>query len=141
MRVEILMIGKIAEKPYRALIDQYLERTRGRLQVEIVPCRDEQEMEKRLQGRDWIVALDERGREPDSIEFSKWLDGRFRSGIGRLTFCLGGAAGLAPGVRKAANETFALSRLTLNHQLALLTLAEQLYRGVTILFGEPYHKA
>ena len=141
MRVEILMIGKIADKPYRVLIDQYLERTRGRLQVEIVSCRDEAEMEKRLQGREWIVALDEHGREPDSIEFSRWLDGRFRSGIGRLTFCLGGAAGLAPGVRRAAGETISVSRLTLNHQLALLTLAEQLYRGVSILFGEPYHKA
>ncbi|MFZ2955804.1 MAG: 23S rRNA (pseudouridine(1915)-N(3))-methyltransferase RlmH [Candidatus Ozemobacteraceae bacterium] len=141
MKVEILMIGRIGEKPYKVLVEQYLERLRGRLTVEITGCRDEAEMEKRIEGREWIVALDERGTEPDSVRFSKWIGERIQSGIHRVTFCLGGAAGLTTIVRKAARETFSLSRLTLNHQLALLTLSEQLYRGVSILFGEPYHKA
>ncbi|MBF0503020.1 MAG: 23S rRNA (pseudouridine(1915)-N(3))-methyltransferase RlmH [Candidatus Riflebacteria bacterium] len=141
MKVEILMIGRISEKPYKALIDQYLERLRGRLSVDITPCRDDNEMEKRLDNREWIVALDEHGKEPDSAAFSNWINERIKSGISRVTFCLGGATGLPNPVRKVARETFALSKLTLNHQLALLTLAEQLYRGVSILFGEPYHKA
>jgi len=140
MRVDILMIGKIGERAYKDLVEGYLKRLTGRFPVELHHCRDEAEMEKRARAAEWLVCLDERGRKPDSENFSRWIGERINSGLGRLTFCVGGAAGLTDGVRAAAKETVSLSPLTLNHQLALLVLAEQFYRGVSILFGEPYHK-
>ena len=76
-----------------------------------------------------------------SREVADWLQKKINAGRNRLTFCLGPANGLDMEVKKAATETIALSRMTLNHQLALLVLSEQLYRGLSILFGEPYHKA
>jgi 23S rRNA (pseudouridine1915-N3)-methyltransferase len=140
MNVDILMVGKVAEKPYRQLIDQYLQRCHRRMPVEIVPCRDFSEIERRVVGQADVVALDERGRVFSSAEFAAWLAKRMNSGTSRVTFCLGPAEGLPEKFRREARETLALSPLTLNHQLALLVLAEQLYRGLSILFGEPYHK-
>ena len=140
MQAEILMIGKVQEKPYRTLLDGYLARCQKRISVDIVPCRDDAEQIKRTEGKEWIVALDERGKALDSMGFAQWLSGHIHSGRRRLTFCLGGAAGLPETIKKGAQERLSLSSLTLNHQLALLVLGEQLYRGLSILFGEPYHK-
>lgn len=140
MKFEILMIGKIQDKNYRALIDTYLQRCDGKISVEMVHCRNDEEMEKRIQGREWIIALDERGRTQSSMEFSEWLSRFMRQGLNRVTICLGGATGLSKRVIEISREQLSLSGYTLNHQLALLVLAEQLYRGLTILFGEPYHK-
>jgi 23S rRNA (pseudouridine1915-N3)-methyltransferase len=141
MKVEILMIGKIADKPYQKLVDLYLERCARRLPVEIINCRSEEEMVRRIAGREYVVALDEHARCFDTGGFQQWLEHRINSGINRITVCLGAAEGLPAGVKSAAGEFISLSPLTLNHQLALLVLAEQLYRVISILFGEPYHKA
>jgi 23S rRNA (pseudouridine1915-N3)-methyltransferase len=86
-----------------------------------------------------VVALDERGEEPDSAAFAgrvgRWLrDGR------DVALLLGGADGLSPAVLARADERLSLSRLTLAHRLARLVLVEQLYRAFTILRGEPYHR-
>jgi 23S rRNA (pseudouridine1915-N3)-methyltransferase len=57
-----------------------------------------------------------------------------------VALVIGGSDGLAPVVLSRAQERLALSRLTLAHRLARLVLVEQLYRAMTILRGEPYHK-
>ncbi|HNW35888.1 MAG TPA: 23S rRNA (pseudouridine(1915)-N(3))-methyltransferase RlmH [Candidatus Ozemobacteraceae bacterium] len=141
MRVEILMVGKYTNKPYQTLVDEYLGRCRGRLAATVVHCRDEAEMRRRIEGAERVVALDEHGRVLDSMKFAGWLSDTLRSGLNRMTFCLGPSAGLAADIKAAAHDKLALSPFTLNHQLALLVLAEQLYRGLSILAGEPYHKA
>ncbi len=141
MKVEILMLGRITDKPYQKLIDQYLERCSRRLPVEIIHCRNEEELLKRLEGRECIIALDEHARCPDTDGFCRWLGQKINSGINRMTLCLGGAEGHDPRVRAMAGECVSLSPMTLNHQLALLVMCEQLYRAISIMFGEPYHKA
>ncbi len=140
MKFEILTVGKIQDKNYRVLIEEYLQRCGGRISTELVHCRNDEEMEKRIQGREWVVALDERGKVQSSIEFSDWLSKLMRQGLNRVTVCLGGASGLSRKVVENSREQLSVSGYTLNHQLALLVIAEQLYRGLTILFGEPYHK-
>ncbi|MBF0409299.1 MAG: 23S rRNA (pseudouridine(1915)-N(3))-methyltransferase RlmH [Candidatus Riflebacteria bacterium] len=140
MKIEIYISGKISEKPYRQLIDQYLQRLRGRISAEIISCRDSSEMEKRLRNHEYVIAFDERGTEFDSMQFSSWISSKMSSGVSSLAFCLGEANGLPPAIRKKANFFLAFSKFTLNHQLALLVFAEQLYRAVSILFNEPYHK-
>lgn len=140
MRVDILMIGRISEKPYRQLIEQYLCRCRNRISVDIIRCRDLEEMRRKL-SHDETIALDEQGIEMNSVEFSDWIRGRINCGCNRLTFCLGPAAGFDAQTLAKVSKKISLSRLTLNHQLALLVLCEQLYRSISIIFGEPYHKA
>lgn len=141
MKIEILMPGKIQDKPYQKLIDLYLERCSNRLPVEIINCKNQDELVKRLNGKESIIALDEHVKCPDTNGFVKWLDTKMKSGCNRLTICLGAAEGHDPRVKALANEFISLSPLTLNHQLALLVLSEQLYRAISIMFGEPYHKA
>jgi 23S rRNA (pseudouridine1915-N3)-methyltransferase len=141
MKVEILMIGKIGEKPYKQLIDQYLGRCGKRLNAKIIHCKDADEMVKRLKGHTCIIAMDEHVESKDTMGFSKWLKKKIHGGENKLTFCLGASAGLDKRVKEMATEFISLSPLTLNHQLALLVLAEQLYRSISIMFGEPYHKA
>ncbi len=85
------------------------------------------------------MALDERGKEHDSVGFAALLGKLQESGRDAL-FVIGGDEGLDETVRARAGHTLALSRMTLPHRLARLVLAEQLYRGFTIRRGEPYHK-
>lgn len=141
MKIEILMIGKISSKEYKSLANLYLKRCTNRISVSIINCRDANEMCKRIAGKSPIIALDEHSKCRDTMEFTRWLEKKINNGINCLTFCLGAAAGLDERVKSAATELVSLSPLTLNHQLALLVLAEQLYRSVSIMSGGPYHKA
>jgi 23S rRNA pseudoU1915 N3-methylase RlmH len=85
-----------------------------------------------------IQLLDERGREPRSIELASWLEQK-RNTARRLVFVIGGPYGFSPAVYQRANEQLSLSRLTFSHQMVRLVFTEQLYRACTIIKGEPYH--
>ena len=62
------------------------------------------------------------------------------AGRDALVFCVGGPHGLGERVLRRANQRLSLSAMTMAHELALTVLLEQLYRGLTILRGEKYHK-
>jgi 23S rRNA (pseudouridine1915-N3)-methyltransferase len=85
------------------------------------------------------IALDERGRELDTQALARWLSEQQRDG-GDLAFLIGGADGLAPGLKTSASLVLRLSAMTLPHGLARVLLAEQLYRASAILQGHPYHR-
>lgn len=141
MQIEILTIGRLTDRAYLTLIDEYLGRCRRRSRATLRPCRDADEMLARMGSEpEAAVALDERGQTLDSLAFARWLDHRLRAGGNRLSFCVGAAAGLDPRVRARAATVLTVAPWTLNHQLAILVLAEQLYRAFAILAGEPYHK-
>ena len=97
-------------------------------------------LRRRLRDRDLVVALDERGEAPTSEGLAARLREAERSGGRDLAFLVGGPGGLDPSLLADASWKLSLSRLTLPHQLARLVLVEQLYRALTILRGEPYHK-
>lgn len=86
-----------------------------------------------------LVALDERGRSLSTEAFVTWMVDR-RQRAEDTTFVIGGAFGLDAGVRDRASLVLSLSPWTLQHEMARLLLAEQLYRAGTIQRGEPYHK-
>jgi len=94
---------------------------------------------KALADVDHVVLLDERGKQPRSIELAKWVDERHHRGIRHLALVIGGAYGFDPEVKSKASEKLALSALTFSHQMIRLLAVEQLYRAQTILRGEPYH--
>lgn len=92
-----------------------------------------------LRPREWVVALDERGKQMSTRELADWLGGRMRDGRD-LAFLIGGPDGLAPEVLARSDTSLSLSRLTLPHALARVVLAEQLYRAMSILAHHPYHR-
>lgn len=88
---------------------------------------------------DYLVALDERGKQMSSEELAGFIQKRSNESNKNLVFLIGGAFGLDEAVLKRANYTWSLSRLVFPHQLVRLILAEQLYRACSILKNEKYH--
>jgi 23S rRNA (pseudouridine1915-N3)-methyltransferase len=55
-----------------------------------------------------------------------------------LVFLVGGHDGLPAEWKPRADLLLSLSPLTMPHELARAVLAEQIYRGLTMLRGHPY---
>ena len=92
-----------------------------------------------LKKSDYIVLLDEGGKEFSSLKFSEWMNKKFVSVNSDLVFIVGGAFGFHPELKERASESISLSKMTFTHQMARLFFTEQLYRAMTILKNEPYH--
>lgn len=92
-----------------------------------------------LRPGEFVVALDERGKEMTTRELATWLAGRLQDGSD-LAFLIGGPDGFAPEVLQRCNFKWSLSRLTFPHALVRVVLAEQLYRAHGILSNHPYHR-
>jgi 23S rRNA (pseudouridine1915-N3)-methyltransferase len=88
---------------------------------------------------DYLVALDEKGRQMSSEGLAQFIQSRANDSIRNLIFLIGGSYGLDEQVLQRANHKWSLSQLTLPHQLVRLVLAEQLYRACTIQRNEKYH--
>jgi len=86
-----------------------------------------------------MVALDEKGKSFTSLEFAQRLE-RWRREARDVAFVIGGADGLDPELKRRASLLLSLSSLTLPHRLVRVLLAEQLYRGVSLLHNHPYHR-
>lgn len=153
MRVRVVAVGRDRSGLYAPAVSEYAQRLGRYARFEIAevpearrhagtPRAKEEEGEAllaRLDPREHVVALDERGKELTSVELARRLEGWL--GAARdVAFVIGGSDGLAAAVLERAGEKLALSRMTLAHRLARLVLVEQLYRAFTIVRGEPYHK-
>jgi 23S rRNA (pseudouridine1915-N3)-methyltransferase len=88
---------------------------------------------------DYLVLLDERGKQLSSVELSQFLQQRANESTRSLVFLIGGAFGVDEALFKRADLTWSLSKLVFPHMLVRLVLAEQLYRACTILRNEKYH--
>ena len=88
---------------------------------------------------DHLVLFDENGKSFSSVGFSKFLQKKMNSGIKTLVFVIGGPYGFSQEVYNKAIGKVSLSQMTFSHQMVRLFITEQIYRGFTILKGEPYH--
>ena len=86
------------------------------------------------------IVLDERGAEVSSRVLTDQLRGWEMHGPRDFAVLVGGADGHDDSVRQAAGWQWSLSRLTLQHEMALVLALEQLYRAYTIKAGLPYHR-
>ncbi len=155
MKILFLMIGKTVDKRLTTLINEYAERVKHYMpfDMEVIPelkntkaLSAEQQKEKegellqkQLRDGDYIVLLDEGGKELRSIEFAVYLEKKQSQVARRLVFVVGGPYGFSPTLYKLAKEKISLSKMTFSHQMIRLFFVEQLYRAMTILRGEPYH--
>src|SRR6478735_4647036 len=92
-----------------------------------------------LKKEDYLVVLDERGKQMSSEGFAMFLQQRANQSEKNIVFLIGGAYGVSNEVFKRANYTWSLSQLVFPHQLVRLILAEQVYRACSILKNEKYH--
>ena len=94
---------------------------------------------KLLQKEDWLVLLDEKGKQFSSEELAVFIQTRANESVKKLIFLIGGAYGVSEQLVKRANFKWSLSTLVFPHQLVRLILSEQVYRACTILRNEKYH--
>lgn len=153
MRLTLVTIGRSREKSVRALIENYTQRLGhyARFEHVVVPdghkgdrdsvrAQQSKALLAAVPSRAKIVILDERGRSWTSDALAKQIDRDALHGDSHWALLIGGAEGHDPSLRERADYLWSLSDLTLPHDLATIVVVEQLYRAMTILRGEPYHR-
>jgi len=93
----------------------------------------------KLRPADYVILLDEHGKEYRSIEFAQKLEALMSRNSRDIVFVIGGAYGFSEAVYSRAEEKLSLSKMTFSHQMVRTVFTEQLYRAFTIIKGEPYH--
>ena len=154
MKIKFICIGKTGKDFLVAGEQEYLKRLQHYLSVERIEIPDLKnakkltiEQIKDLEGKEilsklsgeQVILLDEGGKTYSSVEFSQFLQQKFNQGGKGLAFVVGGAYGFSPEVYQIAHSKISLSKMTFSHQMIRMVFFEQLYRGMTILKGEPYH--
>lgn len=155
MKLRFVWVGKTKRGPVKELSEDYLARVGRFARVEVIELRDrddagsdarkivEREGEdilSRTAGDPFVVVLDEKGSELSSREFARFIETHRVGSTRQMTFVIGGHAGLSDEVKRRADFTLALSRMTLTHDFARAVLAEQVYRAFTIIQDLPYQK-
>jgi 23S rRNA (pseudouridine1915-N3)-methyltransferase len=143
MRILVVAVGRVKDRPLRDALSEYMGRLRRYVPCEEIelddapPSKLSLTFAKATAGAS-SVALEVGGRSLSSEAFARELERKGSLGKGVVAFLIGGADGLPPAVSSGAMERLSLSTLTFPHRLARLVLVEQLYRAMTILRGEPY---
>lgn len=155
MKIKVICIGKTGKKFLEEGEKEYLNRLQHYISVERIEIPDlknqknltEEQIKKqegelileKITAGDQLFLLDEHGKTFTSEKFADFLQQRFNQGGKSLTLVIGGAYGFSEKMYQTAQGKISLSELTFSHQMIRMILFEQLYRGMTILKGEPYH--
>ncbi len=155
MTIKLVCIGKTDKKELESLIRIYSDRLKHyiKYEYEIIPDLkkvknlDEKQQKTKegelllsgFQNSDFVVLLDENGKQFGSETFSEYIQKRMNTGLKRLVFVIGGPYGFSDEMYQRADSKISLSKMTFSHQMVRLFFTEQLYRAFTILKNEPYH--
>lgn len=155
MRFSLICIGKTDDREISSLINYYKTRLPKHWNFELIEIPDAKNTKnlspdllkkeesklffQQIENNDWIVLLDEKGKEFTSRSFSEKIDFWLGSSTKRVCFLIGGAYGFSEEIYQRANEKISLSKMTFTHQMIRLFFTEQLYRAATIIQGKPYH--
>lgn len=159
MNITLITVGKIKEKFLRDAIDEYSKRLSKYCRLEIIEVSDEKtpdnasekeelqikekegiQILSKIKDNAYVIAMDLKGKNLSSEEFSSFIDNCGIQGNSNLVFVIGGSLGLSKDVLNRANYKLCFSKMTFPHQLFRVMLLEQIYRGFRIMKGEPYHK-
>jgi 23S rRNA (pseudouridine1915-N3)-methyltransferase len=89
---------------------------------------------------DFLIVFDERGKKISSEHFATLLDRGEQDGK-RIVIAVGGAYGINDELRARAQHIIAFGDMIFPHDLARIMAMEQVYRGLAIRNGSPYHHA
>ncbi len=155
MKITLLLVGKTEEQYLNEGVDIYVKRLKHYIPFSmlIIPAlkntkhlsfeqQKSSEAElilKSLQTTDFVVLLDEKGKQMTSVSFSKFIEKQMNASVSNLVFVVGGPYGVDESIKTRANLKMSLSEMTFSHQMIRLFFTEQLYRAFSIMRGEPYH--
>ena len=136
----ILAVGKMRDRHLAAVCEDYLDRARRHLPIEVIEAASDAELIRRIPAASVVVALEPGGETWDTARFTDFLGTQMLHGTRSLAFLIGGAEGLPRAAVGRSGVRLSLSALTLPHRLARVVLCEQVYRALSILRGEPYSR-
>ena len=155
MKLQFWSVGKSHEPYVKAGIEEFTSRISRYFKIEwnIIPVPknagmlSEMDLKKKegqlilewLDDDDYLVVLDEKGRQLTSEGLATFIQSRANESTRKIVFLIGGAFGVDDIVLKRANFSWSLSQLVFPHQLVRLILTEQVYRACTIIKNEKYH--
>lgn len=153
--ISIVAVGKIKEKSLSQLIEEYKKRIGAYSKIEIIEVSDEpndrlsdekvkeiegQRIIKQLKKDSYVILLSLKGKQMDSINFSREIEKINTYNSSHITFVIGGSVGVSEQVEQRADLLLKLSEMTFPHNIARLLILEQIYRAYKILNNETYHK-
>lgn len=155
MKIRLISVGKPHDTYVKAGITDFTQRISKYFKVDwvIIPSAKNaaslsaQALKKaeaplilsQLDKDDYVVLLDERGKQYTSMELASFLQQKANESHKQLVFLIGGAFGVDDSVANRAQLSWSLSPLVFPHMLVRLILSEQLYRACTIIRNEKYH--
>lgn len=159
MNVKIVCVGNLKDQSLKQLQNEFTKRLQPYCKLEIVEVSEEKSNDEpndsltkiilkkegerllnKIKESEYLILVDLRGTELDSIDFSKKIDQITTYGNSSLTFVIGGSYGLSDELRQKAKFKWCLSKLTFTHQMTRILVLEQIYRAFKILNHEVYHK-
>lgn len=142
MKLHIITIGKPKLDYAKLGWDEYLKRLQRYHSVRVSHIADKyaNDSAKILEtaGSSYKVGLIIGGRQLSSEQLAAFLEQRAMDGR-EVSFLIGGPDGLPADAQAAMDFQWSFSKLTLPHDLAMVTLLETLYRASSINAGSPYH--
>ena len=153
--ISIVAVGKIKEKSLSQLIEEYKKRIGAYSKIEIIEVSDEpndrlsdekvkeiegQRIIKQLKKDSYVILLSLKGKQMDSIKFSREIEKINTYNSSHITFVIGGSVSVSEQVEQRADLLLKLSEMTFPHNIARLLILEQIYRAYKILNNETYHK-
>lgn len=155
MKIQLIVTGRTRDEALAQLTQHYTRRVQHYVPFELVELPDVRttratteaaqkqaegvQMLKVVQPGDFVVLLDEHGRQMTSREFAGFIDRKMSTLQRNLIFIVGGPYGFSPDMRSRADSLLGLSAMTFSHEMVRPFFVEQIYRAMTILRGEPYH--
>jgi 23S rRNA (pseudouridine1915-N3)-methyltransferase len=154
IEINVISVGSIKEKYMQELISDYKKRISKYAQIDLIELKDEsnkvnENIVKEIEGERiissikdgfFVILLDLRGQMLDSVSLSKKIDEITTYQSSKIAFVIGGSYGVSDAVKKRANYSLSISKMTFPHQFARGILLEQIYRSFKILSNETYHK-
>jgi 23S rRNA (pseudouridine1915-N3)-methyltransferase len=138
LKILIRAVGRLRDRRMEELCQEYLDRARRHLPVEVNEVADDEGLLAKLPPGAEIIALEPGGDSWNTAQLTAHVRNSMVEGKRAIAFLIGAADGLAPEVVQAAHRRLSLSPLTLPHRLARVILCEQVYRALSIIRGEPY---
>ena len=156
MNIRILTVGKLKEKAYLSLCDEYVKRLSAfgtvtltelpearlpddpsQAQIDAALADEAARIRKLIPSGAFVTALCVEGKELSSPELAEKVAGVQNA---NMCFLIGGSNGLDESLKREANLRVSFSRMTFPHHLFRVMLLEQVYRAFMINAGKKYHK-
>lgn len=136
LRILLLTVGKLPGGAFQEIGDNFVRFLKKYADIETRSYRTSNALLDKAPEKAFL--LDARGRTYTSTSFAGLLSQYEDQGE---TFCviLGGPDGFSANEKKRFS-LLSLSSMTTTHDLAHLFLLEQLFRGLSIVYGSSYHR-